>query len=130
MIRKKAGGERLSGIGHWVMMGSTERAFAALIQDLDERSLLAETLVCFITEFGRTPRLNAFAGRDHWEHAYSIVFAGAGTPGGRIIGKTDADGGYGLDSPHTPEEYASTIYEKLGIDRSKPPYTSANRPVY
>ena len=60
----------------------------------------------------------------------SIVFAGAGTPGGRLIGKTDNEGGYVLDSPHTPEEYASTIYEKLGIDRSKPLYTSANRPVY
>ncbi len=129
-IRDKAGGEGRYGIGHWVMMGSTDRAFAALIQDLDQRGLLAETLVCFITEFGRTPRLNAFGGRDHWTDAYSIVFAGAGTPGGRVIGKTDADGGYVLDSPHTPEEYASTIYEKLGIDRSKPLYTSANRPVY
>lgn len=128
-IRNKAGGEGRYGIGHWVMMGSTDRAFAALIQDMDQRGLLAETLVCFITEFGRTPRLNAFAGRDHWEHAYSIAFAGAGTPGGRIIGKTDADGGYVLDSPHTPEDYASTIYEKLGIDRDQPLYTSTNRPV-
>ena len=126
-IRNKAGGEGRYGIGHWVMMGSTDRAFAALIQDMDQRGLLAETLVCFITEFGRTPRLNAFAGRDHWEHAYSIAFAGAGTSGGRIIGKTDADGGYVLDLPHTPEDYASTIYEKLGIDRDQPLYTSTNR---
>ncbi len=128
-IRDKAGGEGRYGIGHWVMMGSTDRAFAGLIQDMDQRGLLAETLVCFITEFGRTPRLNAFQGRDHWEHAYSIVFAGAGTPGGRVIGKTDPDGGYVIDSPHTPEEYASTIYEKLGIDRDQPLYTSTNRPV-
>ena len=129
-IRNKAGGEGRYGIGHWVMMGSTDRAFSALIQDMDQRGLLAETLVCFITEFGRTPRLNAFGGRDHWTDAYSIAFAGAGTPGGRIIGKSDPDGGYVLDSPHTPEDYASTIYEKLGIDRSKPIYTAANRPVY
>ena len=128
-IRDKAGGEGRYGIGHWVMMGSTDRAFAGLIQDMDQRGLLAETLVCFITEFGRTPRLNAFAGRDHWEHAYSIAFAGAGTPGGRVIGKTDSDGGYVLDSPHTPEDYASTIYEKLGIDRDQPLYNSTNRPV-
>ena len=129
-IRNKAGGEGRYGIGHWVMMGSTDQAFAALIEDLDQRGLLAETLVCFITEFGRTPRLNQFGGRDHWTDAYSIVFAGAGVPGGRIIGRSDHEGGYVLDDPHTPEEYASTIYEKLGIDRSKPLYTSANRPVY
>ena len=83
-----------------------------------------------MTEFGRTPRLNQFGGRDHWTDAYSIVFAGAGVPGGRIIGRSDVEGGYVLDDPHTPEEYAATIYEKLGIDRSKPLYTSANRPVY
>ena len=129
-IRDKAGGEGRYGISHWVMMGSTDRAFAALIEDMDQRGLLAETLVCFITEFGRTPRLNKFQGRDHWTDAYSIVFAGAGVPGGVVIGKTDDEGGYVLDSPHTPEEYAATIYEKLGIDRSKPLYTSANRPVY
>lgn len=129
-VRDKAGGEGRYGIGHWVMMGSTDRAFAALIEDLDQRGLLAETLVCFITEFGRTPKLNQFGGRDHWTDAYSIVMAGAGVPGGRIIGRTDDQGGYVLDDPHTPEEYASTIYEKLGIDRSKPLYTSANRPVY
>ena len=129
-IRDKAGGEGRYGIGHWVMMGSTDRAFAGLIEDMDQRGLLAETLVCFITEFGRTPKMNQHGGRDHWTDAYSIVFAGAGTPGGRLIGRTDNQGGYVLDSPHTPEEYASTIYEKLGIDRSKPLYTSANRPVY
>ena len=129
-VRDKAGGEGRYGIGHWVMMGSTDRAFAALIEDLDQRGLLAETLVCFITEFGRTPRVNQFGGRDHWTEAYSIVFAGAGVPGGRVIGRTDNEGGYVLDDPHTPEEYSATIYEKLGIDRSKPLYTSANRPVY
>jgi hypothetical protein len=129
-VRNKAGGEGRYGIGTWVMMGSTDKAFAGLIEDMDQRGLLAETLVCFITEFGRTPRLNSFQGRDHWTDAYSIVFAGAGVPGGVVIGKTDDEAGYVLDSPHTPEEYASTIYEKLGIDRSKPLYTSANRPVF
>ena len=110
-VRDKAGGEGRYGIGHWVMMGSTDRAFAALIEDMDQRGLLAETLVCFITEFGRTPKMNQHGGRDHWTDAYSIVFAGAGVPGGRLIGRTDNQGGYVLDSPHTPEEYASTIYE-------------------
>ena len=129
-IRDKAGGEGRYGIGHWVMMGSTDQAFAALVTDLDERGLLDETLVCFVTEFGRTPRLNKFAGRDHWTNAYSIAFAGAGVPGGQVIGESDRDGGYVISQAYTPEDYATTIYEKLGIDRSKPLYTSANRPVY
>jgi hypothetical protein len=129
-IRNKAGGEGRYGIGHWVMMGSTDHAFAGLITDLDERGLLAETLVCFVTEFGRTPRLNAFQGRDHWTDAYSIVLAGAGVPGGQVIGRTDDEGGHVLDSACTPENYAATIYEKLGIDRTKPLYTNTNRPVF
>ncbi len=129
-VRDKAGGEGRYGIGHWVMMGSTDRAFAALIDDMDQRGLLAETLVCFITEFGRTPRLNKFQGRDHWTNAYSIVFAGAGVPGGQVIGRSDREGGHVLDQPHTPEDYAATIYEKLGIDRSRPLYTSSHRPVF
>jgi len=124
------GGAGRYGIGHWVMMGSTDQAFAALLQDLDERGLLAETLVCFVTEFGRTPRLNKAQGRDHWPHAYSIAFAGAGVPGGQVIGRSDREGGHVADQPHTPEDYAATIYEKLGIDRSQPLYTASNRPVY
>jgi hypothetical protein len=129
-VRDKAGGEGRYGIGTWPMMGSTDQAFAALIDDLDQRGLLAETLVCFVTEFGRTPRLNKFQGRDHWTNAYSIVFAGAGVPGGQVIGRTDKEGGHVAEQAHTPEDYAATIYEKLGIDRSRPLYTSSHRPVY
>jgi len=124
------GGAGRYGIGHWVMMGSTDQAFSALIEDLDQRGLLAETLVCFITEFGRTPKINKSKGRDHWIHAYSIAFAGAGVPGGQVIGKTERDGGHVMDQPHTPEDYAATIYEKLGINRGEPLYTSNRRPVY
>lgn len=129
-VRDKAGGEGRYGIGHYCMMGSTDQGFAALIEDLDQRGLLAETLVCFVSEFGRTPRLNKFAGRDHWTHAYSIAFAGAGVPGGQVIGRSDKEGGYAVDEPHTPEDYAATIYEKLGIDRTRPLYTSSHRPVF
>jgi hypothetical protein len=129
-VRDKAGGEGRYGIGHWVMMGSTDRAFAALIEDMDQRGLLADTLVCFVTEFGRTPRLNKFQGRDHWTNAYSIAFAGAGVPGGQIIGSSDKDGGHVASDPQTPESYAATVYEKLGIDRSRPLTTSSNRPVF
>ena len=111
-------------------MGSTDRAFSALISDLHERGLLETTLVCFITEFGRTPKLNKFQGRDHWTDAYSIVFSGAGVPGGQIIGATDKDGGQVTADAHGPEDYAASIYEKLGINREQPLYTASNRPVY
>src|SRR5215475_8852469 len=129
-VRDKAGGEGRYGIGHWVMMGSTDQAFAALIDDLEQRGLLAETLVCFVTEFGRTPRLNKFQGRDHWPNAYSIAFAGAGVRGGQVIGKTDRDGGYVLDQAFTPDVYAATVYESLGIDLTAPVYTREHRPVF
>ncbi|MBL8829540.1 MAG: DUF1501 domain-containing protein [Planctomycetaceae bacterium] len=128
--RIAAGGEGRYGIGTWWMMGSTDQAFAALVRDLDDRGLLDETLVCFVTEFGRTPRLNKFQGRDHWTNAYSMVFAGAGVRGGQVIGKTDRDGGFVLERPLRPEDYASTVYEKLGLDHDRPLYTRENRPVF
>ena len=124
------GGVGRYGIGTWWMMGSTDQAFSALIEDMDQRGLLADTLVCFVTEFGRTPRLNKTKGRDHWPNAYSIVFAGAGVPGGQIIGETDSEGGYVTERPYTPEDYAATVYEFLGIDREKPLFTPDGRPIF
>ena len=118
------------GIGTWPMMGSTDQAFAALLEDLHERGMLQETLVCFVTEFGRTPRINERKGRDHWTHAFSIAFAGAGTPGGQVIGSTDQEGGFITSSQsYTLDDYAATIYQKLGMDLTEPLYTPANRPI-
>src|SRR4029078_5031799 len=99
----------------------------ARVADMAARGLLAETLVCFVTEFGRTPRLNKFQGRDHWPNAYSVVLAGAGVQGGQAVGARDRVGGEVVSAPYTPEAYAATVYEKLGIDRSQPLYTSSNR---
>lgn len=119
------------GIQTWPMMGSTDQALAALIQDMHDRGLLEETLVCFVTEFGRTPKVNERQGRDHWTHAFSFAFAGAGVPGGQVVGATDRDGGYITSSTaYTLEDYAATIYEKLGIDRTQPIHTPTNRPIY
>jgi hypothetical protein len=118
------------GIGTWPMMGSTDQALAALIEDMHQRGLLQDTLVCFVTEFGRTPKINDRQGRDHWTHAFSFAFAGAGVPGGQLVGSTDRDGGYITSSmAYTIEDYAATIYEKLGLDRSKPLHTPNNRPI-
>lgn len=68
--------------------------------------------------------------RDHWAFGYSHAFAGAGVPGGQVVGRTDRDGGYVLERPYLPEDVAATVYDKLGIDRSHPLYTPANRPVF
>jgi hypothetical protein len=130
-IRGGGAGAGRWGIGTWPMMGSTDQAFAALIEDMEQRGLLDETLVCFVTEFGRTPKINERKGRDHWTHAFSFAFAGAGVPGGQVVGATDRDGGYITSSKaYTIEDYAATVHEKLGIDRSKPLRTPGGRPVY
>jgi hypothetical protein len=127
--RVLCGGEGRYGIGTWPMMGSTDHAFAALIEDMDTRGLLQETLVCFITEFGRSPKINRCQGRDHWPQAYSIVFAGAGVPGGQVIGATDKQGGEVVEQPHTPQDYAETIYRKLGIVTGNRLKGAGDRPI-
>jgi len=127
--RVLCGGEGRYGIGTWPMMGSTDQAFAALIEDMDQRGLLDETLVCFITEFGRSPQINKCHGRDHWPQAYSIALAGAGIRGGQVIGATDKHGGEVVDAPHTPQDYAETVYRKLGIDTSRHIKGMQGRPV-
>ncbi len=119
------------GIGTWPMMGSTDQAFAALLEDMSQRGLLEDTLLCFVTEFGRTPKMNERQGRDHWTNAFSFAFAGAGVPGGLVVGSTDRDGGYITSSmAYTIEDYAATIYQKLGIDVSKPIPSPSGRPIY
>jgi len=117
------------GLPHAVMMPSLDRAFSALLEDMHQRGLLDETLVCFITEMGRTPHLNKWQGRDHWGRAMSIAFAGAGVPGGRVIGATDRLGGEVRDERYTPVDYAATVYRKLGIDTNQRLQLADGRPV-
>jgi hypothetical protein len=102
-----------------------DRSFSALLQDLDDRGLLKETLVCVLSEHGRTPKFNSGmdgqgpqggGGRDHWSHAYCALFAGAGIKEGAVIGKTDATGGYPDERPVSPKDVLCTIYHLLGID--------------
>lgn len=94
-----------------------DRGFAALLEDLHERGLLDETLVVCLGEFGRTPRINGQAGRDHWAACNTVVLAGAGIRGGQVVGASDALAAYPATSPVTPGDLAATIYEALGIDR-------------
>jgi uncharacterized protein (DUF1501 family) len=107
-----------------------EAAIAALIQDLDARGLLESTLVVALGEFGRTPKINKDAGRDHWSNAMSVLFAGCGTPGGQVVGATDKRGYTAVERILSPENFASTVYTKLGIDPGKIYYTPNGRPTH
>jgi Protein of unknown function (DUF1501) len=92
-----------------------DQAYSALIGDLAERGLLDTTLVVAIGEFGRTPRINEKAGRDHWEHCYSALVAGGGVRGGRVIGASDARAERPRERPLTPADLAATIHHAVGI---------------
>ena len=108
---------------------SLDRALTALIQDLSERSILDETLVVVMGEFGRTPKINSQGGRDHWPNVFSVMLAGGGVQGGQIIGSSDALGEFPKEHPVTPSDLSATIYTLLGIDPSFELHTSDGRPV-
>lgn len=106
-----------------------DTGLAALVTDLDNRGLLADTLLLVMGEFGRTPRVNKDAGRDHWGRAGSLLFAGAGVRGGQVIGATDKEGAFVTDRPVRPADVAWTVLESLGIDPKKILHTPEGRPV-
>jgi len=110
-------------------MAALDQGLAALIQDLDQRGLLDSTMVLCLGEFGRTPKVNKDAGRDHWPHAMSILTAGAGIPRGQVVGATDARGYYASENVHSPEDFAATLYTKMGIDPTQHLQTNTGRPV-
>ena len=107
-----------------------DTAVSALIEDLNDRGMLDSTLICVLGEFGRTPKINKDGGRDHWSNAMSVMMAGAGIPGGQVIGATDRAGYSAVDRVLSPENFASTIYRKLGIDPDKIYYTPLGRPAH
>src|SRR5207302_1671484 len=83
--------------------------------------------VIALGEFGRTPQVNKDAGRDHWSNAMSVLFAGGGTPGGQVIGATDRKGYAAIERVLSPENFAATVYAKLGIDPNKILFTPQGR---
>jgi hypothetical protein len=105
-----------------------DRAFAALLADLHARGRLAETLVVFLTEFGRTPRINDEGGRDHWGAAGSIFFAGGGTRSGQVLGATDRQGAFPTGLAFTPGDVAASLYHALGIDSEAMLHDREGRP--
>jgi uncharacterized protein (DUF1501 family) len=106
-----------------------DQGFATLIRDLDRRGLLASTLVCVGTEFGRTPKINPTAGRDHWPKVFSIVMAGGGIKGGIVYGSSNATASEPEDDPLTVEDWATTIYDRLGINARKELMAPGARPI-
>jgi hypothetical protein len=111
----------------WHLAG-VDRACAALIEDLAVRGLLERTLVLFLTEFGRTPRINPQGGRDHWGAAGSLFFAGGGTQPGRVIGATDRHAAAPIGAGYTPGDVAATLYHARGIDPEATLYDRQARP--
>jgi hypothetical protein len=100
-----------------------DQCFSAFLEDLDARGLLETTLVVCLGEFGRTPRIGQFTGngasatgRDHWPYCYSIVVAGGGAPGGRVLGRSDRFAAYPANDPYSPQDLAATILHNLGVN--------------
>ena len=106
-----------------------DKGFSALIRDLDGRGLLKDTLVCVASEFGRTPKINNTAGRDHWPKVFSVVMAGGGVKGGLVYGSSDATGSEPQDDALGVEDWATTLYHCLGITADKELMAPGDRPV-
>ncbi len=105
-----------------------DQTYSALLEDLEARGMLDETLVVVMSEMGRTPTINRNGGRDHWTHCYSMWFAGGGIRGGSIYGASDSQAAYVRELPASPADVCATIYELLGIDPDMPVHDRGNRP--
>jgi uncharacterized protein (DUF1501 family) len=111
------------------LLPALDGAMATLFRDLADRGILDRTLVIVTGEFGRTPRINKNAGRDHWGPAFTIALGGGGIKGGRVIGKSDARAEKPASDPYGPEDLCATMYHLLGIDPDDEFYTPEGRPV-
>ena len=106
-----------------------DQGFAALIQDLDSRGMLDSTLVCLCSEFGRTPKINQTAGRDHWPKVFSTLMAGGGIKRGLVYGSSNSTASEPEENPMSVEDWAATIYNRLGIVSDKELMAPGNRPI-
>ena len=111
------------------MVPSFDQAYAALIEDLKQRGMLDETLVCVTSEFGRSPKINANAGRDHWPKVFSSLLAGGGIKAGQVYGSSDATASEPADNALPVQDWATTIYSCLGINADKELMAPGARPV-
>jgi uncharacterized protein (DUF1501 family) len=105
-----------------------DQAFTALVEDLQERGLLSSTMVLAWGEFGRTPRVNATGGRDHYPDVFSAAIAGGKIRGGRVVGASDSHGAYPLEAPKAPADVLATLYDHLDVDTAVQYTDHAGRP--
>jgi hypothetical protein len=110
-------------------MPAFDQAFARLITDLDQRGLLDSTMVMVTTEFGRTPKINGNAGRDHWPKVFSIVMAGGGVKRGSVFGSSDSTASEPQDDPLSIDDWSTTIYTLLGVEPKKQLLAPGDRPI-
>lgn len=111
------------------LMPAMDRTYSALIEDLEQRGLLDETLVCWVAEFGHTPKFNARGGRDHWGRVFSIALAGGGVKGGVVVGKTDRHAAEPLDGAVRPADYLATVFHCLGFSPDTLVHDIEGRPL-
>jgi uncharacterized protein (DUF1501 family) len=105
-----------------------DQGLSALLEDLDQRGLLDQTLVVVLGEFGRTPRINKEAGRDHWGLCQSVLLAGGGIQGGQVYGSSDRIGAYPASDPVDPVDIHATLYHCMGLDPGQTIYDPLRRP--
>jgi Protein of unknown function (DUF1501) len=113
---------------HLQLIPPADQSFSALILDLEERGLLESTLIVSLAEFGRTPRINGNAGRDHWPDCFTVAFAGGGVRGGAVYGSSDRMAAYPECDPCTPADVVATILWRFGINPQTEMYDPTNRP--
>jgi hypothetical protein len=113
---------------HRQLIPPSDRGVSTLIDDLDARGLLDSTLVVAMGEFGRTPKINGNAGRDHWPDCYTALMAGGGVQGGAVYGSSDRIGAYPATDPVTPSDLAATIFWRFGLDPEKEVRDQTDRP--
>jgi uncharacterized protein (DUF1501 family) len=111
------------------LMPSMDQTYSALLEDLHDRGLLDETLVVWMGEFGRTPRINASGGRDHWGNVFSVGLAGGGVRGGVVHGASDRIGGYPREGLVRPQDLTATIFHCLGYEPGTEIHDALGRPV-
>jgi hypothetical protein len=111
------------------LMPPMDQAYSALLEDLDQRGMLDETLVVWVGEFGRSPKINAAGGRDHWGHVFSAALAGGGVRGGVVHGTSDRQGAYPLDGRLEPQDLTATVYHCLGFAPETELRDRFNRPL-
>jgi hypothetical protein len=114
---------------HRQLIPPADQGYSALIEDLESRGLLETTLVVQMGEFGRTPKINNNAGRDHWPDCYTVTLAGGGIRGGQVHGASDKIGAYPDRDPVSPADLAATIFWRFGIDPSREFHDQTNRPI-